>query len=77
MLRVLNTLNGRCAARPKRGVSSPVERLIGACLHGATMATYDHRKEVDDFSHTACFLCIASRHPPDISETMHVSERST
>ena len=39
MLRVLNTLNGRCEARPKRGVSSPVERLIRACLHGATMAT--------------------------------------
>ena len=32
MLRVLNTLNGRCEARPIRGVSSPVERLVTVCL---------------------------------------------
>jgi hypothetical protein len=29
---VLNTLNGRCEARPIRGVSSPVERLVTVCL---------------------------------------------
>mgnify|MGYP003338792148 CR=1 FL=1 len=33
MLRVLNTLNGRCEARPERWVSSPVERLVSVRLH--------------------------------------------
>jgi hypothetical protein len=46
MLRVLNTLNGRCEARPIRGVSSPVERLLTVCLQGATMATFNMQREV-------------------------------
>jgi hypothetical protein len=77
MLRVLNTLNGRCAARPIRGVSSPVERLIRVCLRWATMAMHEWaniRYSIRLFYLT--YMSLATTNCP-FTATMHVGVRST
>ena len=71
MLRVLNTLNGRCEARPIRGVSSPVERLVTVCLRveANRRAVIKQNIELLNFSHilfySLSFLGTTSRVSPD------------
>jgi len=78
MLRVLNTLNGRCAARPIRGVSSPVERLVTVCLRveanrrAETIMKWFYLYMSLHYS----FVCRQTTNYP-WSAPMHVGERPT
>ncbi len=85
MLRVLNTLNGRCEARPIRWVDSPVWEF------DQRMLTVRHNAEVDEWAGRLnkkrlfyllfflCFLfkCLVHLSLSPASAPMHVGDRST
>jgi hypothetical protein len=63
MLRVLNTLNGRCEARPIRGVSSPVERLVTVCLRVEAQCRASHKKD-EFYIRQLFYVCYIPLVPP-------------
>jgi len=77
MLRVFNTLNGRCEARPIRGVSSPVERLVTVCLR--IEANRRAKTMTISLLFLDLFYCysLVVWSPLPVSAPMHVGERPT